>query len=347
MPAGSSFFRSTIAVCSVAAVLVGCDDELTQPNIQPQLFDENKLVADESGKAAATDGNLKNPWGIAINPANGYLWVANNHTGTSTIYGQDGAIQSLVVNLPSATAATGGKPTGVTYNATNGFNIAGTGPAAFIFADEDGLISAWSQTSGGAKVVANRSANGAVYLGITTIGTSLFTANFAGKTVDMFNADFAFVKSFTDPAIPSDYAPFNVQKIGGSLYVAYAKIDPATGEEAAGEGNGYVSVFGADGTLIKRFASNGALNAPWAIAVAPSTFGTYAGAILIGNFGDGKIIAYNPTTGDFIGKLKNAAGVEIELEGLWGLVVGPNNMLYFAAGIEDEEGGLFGNLGPN
>jgi hypothetical protein len=137
----------------------------------------------------------------------------------------------------------------------------------------------------------------------------------------MFDKDFAFVKSFTDAGIPADYGPFNVQSIGSNLYVAYAKVDPATGDEVKGAGNGYVSVFSADGTFIKRFASNGTLNAPWAIAVAPANFGSFAGSILIGNFGDGRINVFNANDGSLLGQLKSANG-EIELDGLWALVTG-------------------------
>jgi uncharacterized protein (TIGR03118 family) len=324
-----------------------CSDDTNNPN-QPTGFVETALIADASGLGAPTvDPHLKNPWGIAINPANGFVWVANNHDGTSTVYEPGGTIVSLVVTIPSPTAATGGAPTGIVFNSSTDFVIPGTGaPAAFLFAGEDGVISAWNDASGtAAKVVIDRSSQNAVYLGITTVGNALFAANFAGKTVDMFDKDFAFVKSFTDPDVPSDYGPFNVQSIGSNVYVAFAKIDPATGEEAAGVGLGYVSVFSSDGTFIRRFASTGTLNAPWGIAVAPTSFGDFAGDILIGNFGDGRINVFDASSGSFIGQLKNGNNQEIELEGLWGLSVG-SNTLFFAAGIQDEEHGLFGKLGP-
>jgi uncharacterized protein (TIGR03118 family) len=346
-------FRTRISTLSALAVLAGfatacSDDDNTGPNTTAG-FQETPLVADASGLGASrVDPNLKNPWGIAINPTNGFVWVANNHSGTSTVYEPGGAIVSLVVTIPSPTATTGGAPTGIAFNSTSDFVIPGSGAATFLFAGEDGVISAWNQSLGtAAKVVIDRSGQNAVYLGLTTVGNSLFAANFAGKAVDMFDKDFAFVKSFTDPGVPSDYGPFNVQAIGGNVYVAFAKIDPTTGEEAAGVGLGYVSVFGPDGTFIKRFASTGTLNAPWGMAAAPASFGDFAGDILIGNFGDGRINVFDVITGNFLGQLKHTDGEEIELEGLWALMVGTNSNLYFAAGIQDEEHGLFGVVGPD
>lgn len=345
----STVFPRVLAVALLGVAAAACgDDKGTGPNNESR-FAETGLISDATGQGAPTvDVNLKNPWGVAINPSNGFIWISNNHTGTSTVYNADGITQPLVVNIPSPTATTGGAPTGIAYNGTTDFVIPGFGPAAFLFAGEDGVISAWNSTTGtSAKVVINRSANDAVYLGITTIGNTLFAANFKGNAVEMFDKDFAFVKSFTDPNVPADYGPFNVQAVGGNLYVAFAKHDPATGEELAGVGNGYVSVFGPDGTFIKSFASTGTLNAPWAIAQAPASFGDFANAILVGNFGDGLINAYNATTGEFLGQLMKSSSDEVELEGLWGLAVGPNGSLYFAAGIQDEEHGLFGTVGPS
>ena len=323
-----------------------CSDDSNEPNTTTG-FQETPLIADASGLGAPqVDPNLVNPWGVAVNASTGFLWVANNHTGTSTVYQPGGTIVSLVVTIPSPTAATGGAPTGIVFNTTTDFVIPSFGAATFLFAGEDGVISAWNTATGtAAKVVINRSGQGAVYLGLTTVGNTLFAANFAGNAVDMFDKDFAFVKSFTDPGVPSDYGPFNVQNIGGNVYVAFAKHDPATGEEAAGVGLGYVSVFGPDGTFIKRFASNGTLNAPWGLAMAPNSFGAFAGDILIGNFGDGRINVFDASSGSFIGQLKHSDGEEIELEGLWGLLVTSSN-LYFAAGIQDETHGLFGTVGP-
>jgi len=334
----------TVSALSFLAAIsaTGCDNNDTTIPTPVESFTDTPLVTDATG-APVVDANLKNPWGIAINGTNGFIWVANNHTGTSTVYQPGGAIVALVVNIPSPTGPTGGKPTGIIFNSTTDFVIPTFGAAAFIFAGEDGVISAWNGTTGDAKVVADRSAQNSVYLGLSAIGNSLFAADFKNKMVDMFDKDFAFVKSFTDPGIPTDYAPFNVQNVGTNLYVAYAKIDPATGEELAGPGNGFVSVFGADGTFIKRFTSNGTLNAPWGIAVAPASFGSISGAILVGNFGDGRINAFDPNDGHLLGQLKKTTG-EIELDGLWGLAVGPTGTLFFAAGTGDEEHGLLGTI---
>jgi len=327
-----------------------CSDNTTQPN-PTTGFQETPLFADASGLGAPqVDPNLINPWGVAVNPTNGYLWVANNHTGTATAYQPGATSASLVVTIPSATAPTGGAPTGIAYNSSSSnsdFVIPGSGPATFLFAEEDGSISAWNQTTGAtAMVVIDRSAQGAKYKGLTTVGNTLFAANFAGNVVDMFDNTFTFVKSFTDPGVPSDYGPFNVQSIGGNVYVTFAKHDPTTGDRMVGVGLGYVSIFGPDGTFTKRFASTGTLNAPWAMAMAPTSFGSFSGDILIGNFGDGRINVFDASSGNFIGQLKHAAGDEIALQGLWALTVGTDGTLYFAAGIQDEAHGLFGTLGP-
>ena len=338
------------AISAIAAfgalAAAGCSDDNSTNNNPPLTFRETPLVADATGGAPTVDAHLLNPWGIAINQSNGFIWVANNHSGTSTVYQPDGTIVSLVVDIPSATSPTGGEPTGLIFNSTIDFVIPGSGSAVFLFAGEDGVISGWNQSTGtAAVVVADRSGSDASYTGLAAIGNVLFAANFKHNAVDMFDKDFAFVKSFTDPGIPADYGPFNVQSIGTNLYVAYAKVDPATGDEVAGAGNGYVSVFTSDGTFVKRFASNGTLNAPWAIAVAPSNFGSFTGSILVGNFGDGRINVFNSADGTFLGQLKSTSG-ELELEGLWALATGLNGTLYFAAGIGDEEHGLVGTVGP-
>ena len=329
-----------------ALAAAACSDDSTTNNPPPPTFHDTPLFADGAGLAPTIDANLKNPWGIAINGTNGFIWVANNHSGTSTVYDPAGTIVPLVVTIPSPTAATGGAPTGIVFNSTTDFVIPGSGAAAFLFAGEDGVISGWNQSTGtAAVVVADRSGADASYKGLAMIGNVLFAANFKHNAVDMFDKDFAFVKSFTDPGVPSDYGPFNVQSIGSNLYVAFAKVDPATGDEVAGAGNGYVSVFSSDGTFIKRLASNGTLNAPWAIAVAPANFGSFAGSILIGNFGDGRINVFNAADGNFVGQLKSATG-EIEVDGLWALVTGTNGTLYYAAGVQDEQHGIVGMVGP-
>jgi uncharacterized protein (TIGR03118 family) len=329
----------------------GCTDtSSTSPTTVTPLFQKTVLVADSAGLGTTNlDPNLLNPWGIAIHPTNGRVWVADNHSGVSTVYDAAGVQQTATLpRIPTHDGSFGGGPTGIVFNTTPDFVIPGQGAAIYIFATEDGTISAWNASTTDAVLVANRSADSAVYLGIALASGSgggvLFAANFRSGRVDMFDKNFAYVKSFTDPGIPSDYGPFNVQVIGGNLYLAYAKHDPATGEEAAGAGNGYVSLFGTDGTLIRRVASNGTLNAPWGMAMAPTSFGSYSGDILVGNFGDGRISVFNPTTGVYLGQLKGTDSAEISIDGLWGLATGPNNSLYFAAGPDDERHGVLGIL---
>jgi uncharacterized protein (TIGR03118 family) len=346
--AGRSLLAS-LAVGILAAA--GCSDSTsTSPTTVTPLFQKTVLVADSAGFGTSNlDPNLLNPWGIAIHPTSGKVWIADNHSGVSTVYDATGVLQSATLpRIPTHEGTFGGEPTGIVFNSTTDFVIPGKGAALYIFATEDGTISAWNASTTDAVLVANRFADSAVYLGVALASGSgggvLFAANFKSGKVDMFDKNFAYVKSFTDPGIPSDYGVFNVQVIGGNLYAAYAKHDPSTGEESKGVGNGYVSVFGADGTFIKRFASNGTLNAPWGMAMAPTTFGTYSGDILVGNFGDGRISVYNPSTGAYVGQLKGADSAEISIDGLWGLAVGPNNSLYFAAGLDDEQHGALGTI---
>jgi len=336
--------RVSLALLGALAIAACSDDDNNTGNNNPPVFVNSALVADIGGLGAAnTDVNLKNPWGVALNSATGFLWVANNGTGTATVYQPDGTIVSLIVTIPTTGAVTGGKPTGVVYNATTDFVIPSSGAATFLFAGEDGVISGWNQSLGtSAKVVADRSGSGASYKGIALLGGSLFAANFKNNKVDMFDNTFTFVKSFTDANVPAGYGPFNVAAIGNELFVAYAKIDAATGDEIKGAGNGYISVFSSTGTFLRSFASAGNLNAPWAITTAPASFGSFAGAILVGNFGDGKINVFSASDGSLVGTLKTSSG-DLSLDGLWGLVV-TNSTLFYAAGVQDESHGVFGTI---
>jgi uncharacterized protein (TIGR03118 family) len=313
---------------------------------------ETKLVADVAALgAAAVDPDLVNPWGLAFGPT-GILWVSNNHSGTSTLYDSSGTKLSRVVAIPSSNSSTGGAPTGIVFNPTSDFAIPGAGPALFIFAGEDGTISAWNTSTPAARLVANRSASDAVYKGLAMASSGganfLYATNFKQNAVDVFDARFQFVRSFTDPGVPAGFAPFGIQNVGGQLYVTFAKqLPPDNEDDEAGAGNGYVDVFNADGTLARRFASNGTLNSPWGVAVAPTGFGSVGGDILIGNFGDGRIGAYDPNTGAFLGLLHDAANAPITIPGLWGLAFGPSagsTTLYFTAGPNEEADGLLGTL---
>lgn len=350
----SSCGRRVLAVATAGfAVLAGCsDNSITNSISQLNAFNTTRLVADVPAEGAPTvDGFLVNPWGIAFSP-NGILWVANNGTGTSTLYDPAGNALSPVVSIPGSSFVSAGQPTGVVFNSTTSFQIVG-GPALFVFAGLDGIISAWNQSSNDARVVVDRSASGSVYTGLAIAANGsanrLFAADFANGRVDMFDASFNLIGSFVDTSLPSDYGPFGIQNVNGQLFVTYAKRDADTGDEVKGAGNGFVEVYNPDGSIVMRFAANGTLNAPWAVAVAPADFGPFAGDILVGNFGDGTINAFNRTTGDFIDTLRDANQNPIVIDGLWGLAFGPgasSTSLYFAAGIDDEAHGLVGVITP-
>ena len=293
-----------------------------------------------------------NAWGLAFNP-NGILWVSNNGSGTSTLYTEAGAKVPLVVTIPSATSSSGGVPTGTIFNATTDFAISPSAPSHFIFAGEDGTIAAWS---GGtqAVIVADRSGVGAVYKSIAMASNGganfLYLTDFHNNEVDIFDASYHFVKSFTDASVPAGFAPFGIHTVGGDLFVTFAKQKaPDNHDDEAGVGNGYVDVFSPDGTMIKRFASTGSLNSPWAVVTAPVGFGPFAGDILIGNFGDGMIGAYDPGTGNFVGFLDGKNHKPVTIDGLWDLTFGPGagaGTLFFSAGPSDESHGLLGTLTP-
>ncbi|MES1198327.1 MAG: TIGR03118 family protein [Chitinophagaceae bacterium] len=322
-------------------------------------FTQVNLV-DNNGEydAAIEDPNLINGWGIAFS-SGGTAWVSSEAVGVSAVYNREGVIQGISpVAIPSPGAATGGHPSGQVFNTTAAdFILTNGSKAAFIFAGLDGVISGWNGGAGTAAIkMIDSSSSNAVYAGITLASDGganfLYAANFSAGRIDVFDKDFKSVttKPFWDPDIPAGYAPFNIQNIAGKLYVMYAKVDPEEHEEEVGPGLGYVDIYNADGTLDKRFASKGQLNAPWGVAMAPASFFGDDGqpAILVGNFGDGHINAYN-LDGVFIGQLR-AHGEPIVIEGLWAITFPPStstidpNRLYFAAGPDDETEGLFGYI---
>jgi uncharacterized protein (TIGR03118 family) len=298
------------------------------------------------------DPLLVNGWGIAFSSF-GTIWVSAEGTGVSTVYNKDGNDVLPAVAIPSTTGPTGGHPTGQVFNAGTGFRLPNGNPARFIFAGADGVISGWN---GGTNAVATINDPGDAYLGITiaTIGSDkfLYVSNFSNNEIEVYDTAWHEVEmDFDDPGLPSGYAPFNIQAIDNMLYVLYAKVG-ADGEEEVGSGNGYVDIYDPNGTLIKRLVSRGQLNAPWGIAKAPAGFWgeeAISGRILIGNFGDGHINVYD-SNGNFQGQLRKS-GNPIVIEGLWGLSFPPAsattinpNWLYFAAGPDDEEEGLFGYI---
>jgi uncharacterized protein (TIGR03118 family) len=299
------------------------------------------------------DPDLINPWGLSYAPT-GPLWVSDNGVDKTTLYNGAGAKQGLTVAVPGA-------PTGQVFNGTaSDFNVSGggkTGKAFFLFAGEGGLISGWSPGVNftTAQTAVDNSGSGAVYKGLA-IGSSggsnyLYAANFNSGEVEMYDGAFNLVKSFTDPGVAAGYAPFNVQNLGGTLYVTYAMQDADKHDDVAGAGNGYVDAFNLDGTFKGRIVSvGGEVNSPWGLDLAPSSFRSFAGDLLVGNFGDGTISVFDPTTGDFKGRLSDVHGGPIVEGDLWGLITGNGknggdaDKVYFTAGVADEAHGLLGSI---
>jgi uncharacterized protein (TIGR03118 family) len=314
------------------------------------VYKKRNLVSDIDGVARITDANLVNPWGLAFGPATP-AWVADNGTDVSTLY-SGGVRKSIPVTLPLVVGIPGGAPTGIVFNGTGGFKLNGA-PARFIFDSEAGTITAWNSGTAAATVATTP---GAIYKGLAIASkggaTMLYAANFHAGTIDVFNDSFAPVTvpgGLVDPNLPAGFAPFNVQEIAGRLVVAYAQQDADAEDEVAGPGLGYVDVFNANGHLLRRLISQGQLNAPWGLAIAPKHFGPFSGDLLVGNFGDGAINAYDPRTGGFRGTLRNKDGNPIKVNGLWALrfgngVIGTPQTLLFTAGIADEDHGLFGEI---
>lgn len=343
--------RPAVLALALVAALGACSDSTTTPTLS-SAYDQTDLVADDAALGAATvDADLVNPWGLAFGPT-GILWTSNNRSGTSTLYDEAGAKRSLVVTIPSATSATGGAPTGIVFNPTSDFVIPSSTKALFIFAGEDGTLSAWNPGAGTAAViVADRSSAGAVYRGLALASNGganfLYATDFKNARVDIFDASFAFVSSFTDTSVPAGFAPFGIQNVNGQLFVTFAKQrGPDNVADQPGPGNGFVDIFNTDGTLAKRLVSNGQLNSPWGIALAPAGFGSASGDILIGNFGDGRIGAYDAASGAFRGFLHDASNAPFAIDGLWALTFGVNTAttLYFSAGPNGETHGLLGTL---
>ena len=341
------------AVCALA--LAACNKDSSGPTTNKTVspFVERKLVADNSGAGASvTDANLVNPWGLAFN-ATSTMWVSDNGTGLSTVYDTAGTKAALVVSVASKLGAAGGTPTGVVFNGTTDFVIPSSTAAHWIFANKDGTIAAWAAGTG-TTIVANRSSNGAVYTGLALAANAsanfLYAANFGKNSIDVFDANYAYVKSFTDSTVAAGYAPFGIAAIGGQLYVTYALR--ATGDsthDQAGAGHGYVDIFNADGTLAKRLVSNGSLNSPWGVALAPASFGAFGSDVLVGNFGDGHINAYRPADGTLVGAVADTTDTVISIDGLWALTFGPGSAsgnLYFTSGPSAGAHGLIGILTP-
>lgn len=327
----------------------------------PNVYRVVNLVSNVSGVAAVTDPNLVDAWGIS-NGATPF-WVSDHVSGLSTVYAATGVASATVVAIPAASPSGTGKPTGQVQNtAGSAFTLANGANASFIFCTEDGLIVGWN--GGSAKlgeVKVNNSSKNAVYKGMangtSAAGATLYAANFRSGKIDTWGPGFAPVTlagAFNDPAVPSGFAPFNIWLLGTSLYVEYAKQDASQFLDVAGAGNGYVAAFDQNGNLLQHLISNGPLNSPWGVAIAPANWGSFGGALLVGNFGDGRINAFNLTTGAALGALQDSTGNPIAISGLWGLLFGSGtradpNTLYFTAGMPNGSQiarGLLGSIAP-
>src|SRR6185437_10243428 len=349
-----------------------------------QHYKQTNLTSNQASLAPIVDGGLVNSWGLARSSTSPW-WVSDNGTGLSTLYNATGEKQGLVVTIPSGdTQPPTGTPTGAVFNGDSSAFLLAPGKAAvFLFVTEDGTISGWNpgvSLSKAVIVVNHKSAS--VYKGVTiaTVQTKngpqtyLYAADFRQGRVEVFDTSFNPVHlrgdrddddwggffdhdrgdngsgAFEDPRLPRGYAPFNVQNIGGNIYVAFAKQDSAKHDELHGAGMGFVDVFSPRGRLLGRLQAGAWFNAPWGMALASSDFGAYSHDVLVGQFGSGAILAFDPVTGKFKGMLTGTDNNPIHIDGLWAIAfgndatAGPATTLYFTAGPDDETNGLFGSL---
>jgi len=322
-------------------------------------YNAYSLVSDGPAvPAPGADASLVNGWGLSAGPTSPW-WTSNNKTNTSTLYNGVGAKAALTVSVP-------GGPTGTVFNGNSaGFIVSQggkSGSARFLFATQAGTILGWSNAVNGTTAITaiDHSAQGAVYDGLATLNDRLFATDFHNARVDVFDASFAPVtlaNGFSDPQIPTGWAPFGIRALNGNIFVTYAQQDSAKRNDLAGGGRGYVDEYSPDGVLLARVAkrgkANAPLNSPWGLAMAPASFGGFGGDLLVGNFGNGKISAYQPpasggTKWAYKGQLRVATGALIKIEGLWaiafgnGAAAGPTNNLYFLAGPDGQTHGLFG-----
>jgi uncharacterized protein (TIGR03118 family) len=343
------------------AVCLGVGLVLVAPARAASIVQVIPLISDTQTFKTPPDPDLKNPWGVSFSPSApaGPFWISDNGTGLATLYSVDPTTDATAklgfVTVPSFPPGGTGNPTGQVFNSTTGFSS-----DRFLFVSEDGTISGWrgSIGLGNTAEVLQTGDPANIYKGVTleTIGghTYLLSANFGTGNIDVKKGDAAapnLTGKFTDPNLPANYAPFNIAKIGDKLYVAYA-VRNGTGDDQKGPGNGIVNVFDTNGNLLGRIASNGgSLNSPWGMAIAPASFGNIAGDLLVGNFGDGRINIFGlnaNNTGTFLGQFLGADANPLSIDGLWALTAGndgsagSSQKLYFTAGPNGEENGLFG-----
>ncbi|PYI60163.1 MAG: TIGR03118 family protein [Verrucomicrobia bacterium] len=332
------------------ALLVLAATSFSVATAHADTYSWTNLQSDIAGVATHVDRNLVNPWGMSVSAPNGTIWVSDNGTGVSTLYGQDGTARSLVVTIPTAARNRGGgNPTGQVRNNTLFFQVTKNGnsaPALFIFVSEDGSISGWNPTLDGTHAIiavdngTNRGVNRAIYkgatLGVANSHNFLYATDFHTGKVHTFDENFHQVNpnGFVDPNLPAGYGPFGIRNFNGEIFVTYAKQDAKREDDVHCPGCGFVNVFDTSGNLLRHLISNGNLNAPWGLALVE-------GNLWVGNFGDGLINNYNPVNGDFIETLMRLDGTPLQFDGLWDLL--PQAVgVFFTAGIADEEHGLFG-----
>jgi uncharacterized protein (TIGR03118 family) len=344
--------RTSLSRCGVALAIIIAALFAAVPlqAAEDNAYTVTPLVSDQPGAAPVVDPDLVNAWGLTASSTSPW-WVADNGTSKSTLYnGNTGQKVPLTVNV-----GTDSGPTGIVFNGGSGFELAPGAPARFIFDSEDGLIRGWNPSVDPTNaVVAPANADpGAIYKGLAIAQGMLYANDFHNGVVDVFDGSWDLVNQFTDPGLPSGYAPFGIQAIGSRIFVSFAKQDADAEDEVAGQGLGFVDAFDTAGNLIARVAKQGLLNAPWGLALAPPNFGRFSRDLLVGNFGDGKINAFEQqSNGRFVfrGQLRNGSGHPIVIDGLWALEfgngadAGPTNTLFFTAGPDEESHGLFGRI---
>lgn len=332
-----------------------------------QHYKQTNLVSNIPGKATVTDPNLVNPWGLSRSSGSPW-WVSDNGTGKSTLYDGAGNPKSLVVTIPSGdpNSSPTGTPTGQVFNGTTDFQLTPNNPALFIFATEDGTISGWNPAVNGTAAMIKVNTHGAsVFKGLTvatvkrsdgSLGNQLYVADFKQSRVQIYDANFHRMglseNAFRDDRIPEGFAPFNVQNLGGNIYVSFAQRDSQGHDDVPGPGHGYVDVFTTTGHLLLRLQHGSWFNSPWGITQAPTDFGLFSHDLLIGQFGSGQILVFNPVSGAFRGTLNDASNKAITINGLWDIAFGSGGTsgsatsLFFSAGLNDEADGLFGMITP-
>jgi uncharacterized protein (TIGR03118 family) len=349
---------------TVAAAMAVAHDDDRHGNRPDQFYTNKRLVSNGAFPANFTDPHLKNAWGVAFNPQ-GFAWVADADGNVSTLY--DGTGQPSPQPVPLVVAVPGpdgtpGNPTGIVFSGGNDFAVTKggvTGFARFIFATEQGNLAGWAPNVDATHAVFvpkdPSDTDEDVYTGLALSGNGtthlLYAANFLQGRVDVFDGTFKPVSvpgHFRDPRLPPRFSPFGIQAINGDIYVTYAKQDESGEEEVQAPTLGFVNVFDPEGRLLRRVVSRGPLNAPWGLALAPESFGKFGGALLVGNLGDGVINAFGPLTGRWLGSLRDSNNRRIHIDGLWGIQFGngifgqKTNQLFYAAGPNDEEDGVYG-----